>query len=215
MKENKLQKNKEKGFTHTPNLVSGFTIVEAIIAIFILSISVSSMLGLTISSYSSAKYASNEITANYLLQEAIDTVRNSRDTMVFQQNIPWGTFLDVYGKTGSSACFSSNGCTIATESFNPASPGSSISLCNITSGYPNSSSLPCPALKFNPNDSVDNSANYFYSVNGSGSASRFKRQVKMANTANPNEVEVTATVEYPYGTTFKTKILKMDLLNWH
>lgn len=203
MNLNKLKKNKN----------DGFTIVEAVIAVFILSISISAMLGLTVSSYSSAKYANNEITANYLMQETVDSIRNSRDTMVFQQNVPWITFLDEYGKAGSTNCFSSNGCNIATESFDSSNPSQSVLSCNESLG---SSKIPCSSLKFTSNDSVANYTNYFYSTNGTGSSSGFKRQVKMVNDiSKPNEVEVTATVEYPYGTTFKTKTLKMNLLNWH
>lgn len=189
----------------------GFTIIEAIIAVFILSISITAMLGLTISSYSSARYANNELTANYLLQEAVDAIRNSRDTMVFQKagdkNANWSAFLTAYGKDTTSSCFSTNGCGVSINSyFSPATPSSFLSACDANvSGE--GSTIPCPALGFD--DSAQGGSYY----SGSGT-SRFKRQVKMASTSNPNEVEVTATVEYPNGTTFKTRILKMNLLNW-
>ena len=94
---------------------SGFTIIEAMIAVFILTVSIASMLGLTSSSISTAKYTSNEIIANYLLQEAIDSIRNTRDTLVFQgsnNSTDWTTFLNKYGdKDSKTMCFSDNGWT--------------------------------------------------------------------------------------------------------
>jgi type II secretory pathway pseudopilin PulG len=119
----------------------GFTIVEAIIAIFILSISISAMLGLTVSSYSTAKYANNEITANYLLQEAIDSIRNSRDTAFQQKN--WVGF-----KTKYTNCFSANGCTISTVPFNPVNP--TVGICNESGG----NGIPCPIMQINGVNSI-------------------------------------------------------------
>lgn len=138
------QKNKGSRFIksystclkRSPEYSKGFTIVEAIIAIFILSISISAMLGLTVSSYSTAKYANNEITANYLLQEAIDSIRNSRDTAFQQKN--WVGF-----KTKYNNCFLVNGCTISTVPFNPVNP--TVGICN-ESG--------CPIMQINGVNSI-------------------------------------------------------------
>ena len=197
----------------TPNLVSGFTIVEAIVAVFILSISISAMLGLTVSSYSSAKYANNELTANYLLQEAVDAIRNSRDTMVFQKSgvnaTNWSAFLTAYGKDTSSSCFSNNGCGVSVNSyFTPGTPSTFVSACTADTQGLGGSTIPCSALQY---DDSAQGGSYYSST--SGSASRFKRQVKMVST-DANKVEVTVTVEYPNGTTFKIRTLKMNLLNW-
>lgn len=172
MNLNKIKKNE------------GFTIVEAIIAVFILSISISAMLGLTASSINSARYANNEISANYLLQEAIDSIRNSRDTIVFQQGGSW--LLSFLG--GYRNCFysmSPDGCNISTDSFNPASP----TVCKV------SDDTACSSVEIG------------------GDVSKFKRQIKMVQ-KSPDEVEITVEVEYPYGTTTKTRSLKMNLLNW-
>lgn len=198
-------KNKMNIFEKQKN--KGFTIVEAIVAIFILSISISAMLGLTVSSYSTAKYANNEITANYLLQEAIDSIRNSRDTAFQQKN--WVGFKDKYRD-----CFinnNPNGCNISTGlSFDPSPEYNgfqpTIRPCN---DIPLFGTISCPVLKYDTSITSTN----FYSFTGTDS--NFKRQVKMTvNPINPNEVEIIANVEYRNGTSVKTRSLKMYLLNW-
>lgn len=192
-------KNKMNIFEKQKN--KGFTIVEAIIAIFILSISISAMLGLTVSSYSTAKYANNEITANYLLQEAIDSIRNSRDTLAFQQK-NWSGFTTRY-----TDCFTNNGCNISTSDFQPdrtVNFAAEIKPCNESS--PSFGVINCPALKY------ATSGTNFYSFAGT-TDSNFKRQVKMVS-KGANEVEVTANVEYRNGTSVKTRTLKMNLMNW-
>lgn len=194
-------KNKMNIFEKQKNKNKGFTIVEAIIAIFILSISIGAMLGLTVSSYSTAKYANNEITANYLLQEAIDSIRNSRDTLAFQQK-NWSGFTTRY-----TDCFTINGCNISTSDFQPdrtANFAAEIKPCNESS--PLFGTIKCPVLKYDP------SGTNFYSFAGT-TDSNFKRQVKMVS-KGANEVEVTANVEYRNGTSAKTRTLKMNLMNW-
>lgn len=188
---NIFEKNKNKN--------KGFTIVEAIVAIFILSISIGAMLGLTVSSYSTAKYANNEITANYLLQEAIDSIRNSRDTAFQQKN--WVGFKAKYAD-----CFTSNGCYISTSGFDPSPRYNAFKIqirpCNDS---PLFGTINCPVLKY------ATSGMNFYSFTGTDS--NFKRQVKMS-VIGSDEVEITATVEYRNGTSVKTRSLKMNLMNW-
>lgn len=196
-------KNKMNIFDKNKN--KGFTIVEAIVAIFILSISISAMLGLTVSSYSTAKYANNEITANYLLQEAIDSIRNSRDTAFQQKN--WDGFKAKYAD-----CFTSNnpnGCNISTSSFDPNPVYNSFKIqirpCNDS---PLFGTIKCPVLKYDPSGASLS----FYGFSGT-TDSNFKRQVIMS-AISTDEIEITANVEYRNGTSVKTRSLKMYLLNW-
>ena len=186
----------------------GFTIVEAMVAIFILTISVSSMLGITASSAASARYSNNEITANYLLQEAIDSIRNSRDTIAFQTKDGsggWDKFLQRYGYP-LNKCFSLGGCYLSMDTFKVGDvAGSDISNCGST----------CPYLQYD--DSGDHLFyNYTY-----GDTSEFKRTVNMkVNANNPDEVKVSATLEWTNGdtsntrSTLRTQILTVYLLNW-
>ena len=191
------------------NISSGFTIVEAMVAIFILTISVSAMLNVTASSAISARYSRNEITANYLLQEAIDSVKNSRDTIAFQMKDSgggWDNFLARYGYP-NSRCFSSNGCDFKIDIFDPTnSLGIDILDC------PSSG---CPALSYN----ASGGTSLFYNhITGVGAVtSIFTRKVNMVrNISNPDELKITAVVTWKNeaSTTTKTQILEMSLLNW-
>lgn len=194
MNKYKIQKN------------NGFTIVEAMVAIFILTISVSSMLGITASSAASARYSNNEITANYLLQEAVDSIRNSRDTIAFQIKDGtggWNNFLQRYGYP-LNKCFSQGGCYLSMDTFKVGDvTGSDVSNCGSS----------CPYLKYD-----DTGGNLFYNYTG-GDTSEFKRTVNMKS-ITPDEVKVTATLEWTNGdtsntrSTLRTQTLTVYLLNW-
>ncbi|NVN97285.1 prepilin-type N-terminal cleavage/methylation domain-containing protein [Candidatus Nomurabacteria bacterium] len=198
MKLNKQQKNK------------GFTIIEAMIAIFILTVSVASMLGITASSAASARYANNEITANYLLQEAVDSIRNSRDTIAFQMtdgddstNLEWDNFLKKYGYPNGN-CFSTNGCDISIEDFDPtAIDGRDIISCNNDGGV-------CENLNYD-----NNMTKVFYNHSGHGDMSEFRRTIKM-KMINIDELETTVVMEWSNGdgTIPRTQKLVSYLLNW-
>ena len=197
MYKQKIKKNK------------GFTIVEAMVAIFILTVSVSSMLGITASSSASARYANNEITANYLLQEAIDSIRNSRDTIAFQMKAPnevagtaWKAFLGRYGSPNNK-CFSPGGCFLSMNLFKTED----------TTGFSDVSNcvLSCPYLKY------DDTASHFFYNYTEGVDSEFKRTVNMkVNPDYPDEIEVTAKIDWTNGnaTAPQTQTLTVYLLNW-
>lgn len=215
MDKKKIQKNKGSHFINLHSnclkrnheYSKGFTLIEALIAIFILTVSVSSMLGVTASSANSARYANNEITANYLLQEAVDYIKNNRDTIAFQKRevlgYGWTQFLNKYGYQGNTRCFSAYGCDIKMEYFNPATLSlSEIMSCDSSSG--------CNALYYND----DEGTALFYSHNPDlGFESRFKRKIVMKSIDN-DQVKITVTVDWMNGNLPKTQTLVAYLLNW-
>jgi Tfp pilus assembly protein PilV len=91
----------------------GFTLVEAMVAVFILTFTITTFLSVASSNLFAARYAKNEITATYLMQEVVDYIRNDRDTNVFLQNSDtvenaWSNF-----KTKYSVCSDPNtGCYV-------------------------------------------------------------------------------------------------------
>lgn len=70
---------------------SGFTLIETLVALFILSLVITSVISLLSSNIFAARYAKNEIKATYIAQEGIDYLRNLRDSVAFLQN-DWATF---------------------------------------------------------------------------------------------------------------------------
>ncbi len=189
---------------------SGFTIIEAMIAVFILTVSIASMLGLTSSSISTAKYTSNEIIANYLLQEAIDSIRNTRDTLVFQgsnNSTDWTTFLNKYGdKDSKTMCFSDNGCIIDVNDFNGSPSLLVVEGCG---------SGGCKNINYVDRNGDDYGSFYNYD---DGVLSRFNRTIKMSMVSgyNNNQVKVEAIVSYTNGSAGNKKTMSLItyLLNW-
>ena len=86
----------------------GFTLVEAMFAIFILTFVVVGLMTVVSSSLYSARYAKQEITMNFLIQEALDGIRNDRDSRVFLGDEHWQDFVDKY----TGACKENKGCQI-------------------------------------------------------------------------------------------------------
>jgi len=87
----------------------GFTLVEAMFAIFILTFVIVGLMTVVSSSLYSARYAKQEITMNFLIQEALDGIRNDRDSSVFlSDEYIWQDFVNKY----TSACEGDGGCQI-------------------------------------------------------------------------------------------------------
>jgi type II secretory pathway pseudopilin PulG len=103
IKTDKKTKNK-KIFKHN----KGFTLVEAMFAIFILTFVIVQLMTVVSSSLYSARYAKQEITMNFLIQEALDGIRNDRDNRVFLGGVVWESFVDEY----KNKCLENKGCQI-------------------------------------------------------------------------------------------------------
>ena len=87
------------------NFNRGFTLVEAMFAIFILTFVIAGLMGVVSSSLYSSRYAEQEIVINFLMQEMADSIRNDRDNRVFFGNLGWDGFISDYSKC-------ENGCIL-------------------------------------------------------------------------------------------------------
>jgi len=202
--------NKQKNilnlrFDKEGNLIRGFTLIETMVAVFILTTSLVSMLSLTTSSLFASKYANNEITASYLLQEAVDYIRNDRDSLAFQQTDyvggGWSAFIAKYNTGG---CFSVDGCYIEV-----AKTISNINTCAVSPAW---GTLHCPVLKYDA--SASSTSHNFYNY-VSVKDSNFNRKIKMKqNLSNPDEIDITITVEWLNGSIVRSRSLRSSLLNW-
>jgi Tfp pilus assembly protein PilV len=101
---NFAQKNMQTNTSKT-NRDKGFTIIETLTAIFILLISITGPMAFSQNGLRAAFQARDQITAFYLAQDAIEFIKNQRDT-----NILNGELL-LYGL---GDCTTGNGCTIDT-----------------------------------------------------------------------------------------------------
>ena len=170
---------------------SGFTLIETIVAVLVLTISLSALLNLTASSAVTARYSRNDITVNYLLQEVIDFIRNDRDTLAFQGNSDgegWTRFINKY-----YSCFSPKSCIIE-----PIKETNQINEC----------SGDCPFLNY-----IDNPSDTGFYTYDPGVESIFQRTVKMSN-VNPDEIKIEVIINWDNNGVNKSRTMTSNLLNW-
>lgn len=162
----------------------GFTLIEALVAIAILTISIAGPITIASKGISSSVFARDQITAFYLAQEAVEYVRNKRD----ENSIKGNDWLD-----GLSECMGSNICTI---DINESEPSNIITQC--PGGV-------CPVLRY------DDSTNFYnYST---GDNSIFTRTTNIA-TINAREVSITTTLSWSTGVLGKTFTVKEHIFDW-
>ena len=176
---------------------AGFTLIETLIAIFILTLTIGGLLTLAAGGYFSVRYSRNQIVANSLLQESLEYVRNSRDTL-FQQNGDWNQWL-----AGFSDCFTTAGCAI-----DPYTRGTHVVPA---AGQP---------IIFYPTFGFYGYAGGSYpSIVTSGTApylTTYVRTVTMKKSdTDPNQVIVNATVAWLNGSTQKTATQSILITNWN
>ena len=188
----------------------GFTLLETIVACLVLMIALNAMLTLISSSIFSARYSKNEITAMYLAQEAIDRVRNDRDSMAFLGS----NFLTFYGYDGAEGqkCFSVNGCQFNVTDWDISA---NIIECNAVTGEDNDG---CSPLYYN-DDALSSNENYYtYSYTGNETETTFRRKISMQTKSvgsDPDvELIVRVTIDWKNGGLPHSRTLTTSLLKW-
>lgn len=173
----------------------GFTLIETMVAVFILAISIVSLMNVVASSLFAAKYARDEITANYLLQEVIDYIRNDRDTVFLKSDNPeqgWADFVEKY-----KLCSEDQECYIEVSMLNGPQPCAEDN---------------CP-LYYNNNSG----ANKPIYTNDSGATgvvkSKFSRQIIIEDIGG-EEMRVRVKVKWKNGSLDKYRTLETSLLKW-
>ena len=182
-------------------LNTGFTLLEMIVAIFIMSVAFTAIITVMSASIYSSKYARDEITENYLAQEVIDYVRNDRDTTAFQGG-DWALFLMHYGMMPGvpSGCFTSTGCTVDVFDSNFST--------SVVACLP--SPAKCPTLRYDEN--ATNGSYYNYA--SGGVATNFRRTVYMGNSNSGDELDILVKIEWQNGKLPRSQVLKSSLLKW-
>lgn len=191
MKKQLIKKNK------------GFTLVETLFAVFILTFTIASLMTVVANNLFAAKYARDEITVNYLLQEVVDYIRNDRDTTVFLGNgTTWNDFVLKYEN-----CSGSNGCYLdvleALKEINLATINTEP--CSISDG--------CLFLYYNKD--ADITSGSFYNYNTNNVQTNFRRKIIVKpDILNPDEIDVTVTIDWKNGGKNMTRSLSTNLMKW-
>lgn len=195
MKNKTLQKN-------------GFTLVETLVAVLILTISIGGLLSLAAGGFFSVRYSRNQIIANNLLQESIEYVRNTRDSAFLQGRgwEGWKAMMNVDesgNQTGGSGegCFGSAGCIV-----DPYTSENKIKSCGIT----------CPNIVYYPdNGFYGYASSYPFSISTPGYETSFVRSIKLTPSSTMyDQVIVNATISWQNGTSTKTITQKDLITNW-
>ena len=100
--------------TNNKNKTSGFTLVEALVAISILMVAVASPMVIAQKGLNSANYSRDQMTATFLAEDAVEFIKNFRDYVGLNQD-PHGTAADWINYNGDlTLCMSPNLCNIDT-----------------------------------------------------------------------------------------------------
>lgn len=172
----------------------GFTVLESIVAIAILSLSISGAFSAVTQSLSQATIAKEEVKAFYLAQEAMEIIKNKRDSN--QLNIiknGSGHWLSGITQDVVDNCFFGKICRV--ESSNP----SNFSYCGTTWGD-------CLILR-------QNSTTFLYGYNATWPATNFKREIQIEY-INDDEIAVTVRVSWTKGIITREFKAKTHLFRW-
>ncbi|MDD2935622.1 MAG: prepilin-type N-terminal cleavage/methylation domain-containing protein [Candidatus Pacebacteria bacterium] len=177
-------------FLKTKNLKlktnTGFTLIETLVAISILLIAIISPLVLAKQGMVSARLAKNQLVAFYLAQEAVEYIRNVRDTNLLSE----ANWLSYLGDCQSGLCY-----------IDAQEP--------VFSSAINSCGIECPELnKYYPDV---NQENFLYSYE-SGSPSGFVRNIRIEDVPN-NSDEVSVEVEIIWDRGQRTFSVRESLFN--
>lgn len=185
---------------------AGFTVLESLVAILILSLSISGAFSAIQQSLSQFTISKDEVRAFYLTQEAIEVIRNIRDNnQLTKINTGSGNWL--YNITqGTSPYFCpfttasvKNTCTIDATAANKISSCGAVDWGN------------CPNLKQDTSTLLYNHL--------SGNETGIKREIQIENVAvdsnnNPVEIAVTIRIAWKKGLLDKEFKVKTHLFNW-
>lgn len=172
----------------------GFTILETIVALGVISLAIAGVFSAVRTGLVASINSKDEIRAFYLVQEAIEVLRQKRDN---NKLTSINSGIAVNWLTG-----------IANVASDPCFPGKTC----MVNGYTNTISVcsegwnSCPVLR-------QNASSYLYGYDGAWTATKYKREIQIEKNG-ANEVVITISVRWSKGVNnyeFKVKTL---LLNW-
>jgi len=201
IKNNKTNKKVSKLFS------GGFTLIETIVAIFILSLTIGALLTLTTGGIYSVRYARNQIVADNLMQESLEYLRNERDKAA-QAGLTWDQWLQTLNVSESGTpvdmstprgCFRDDGCIV-----DPYTTSSPIKECQQV----------CSIVLFYPDHGFYGYDTFYPFGTPTFVPTSFVRKIHVVRTA-PDQLVVEALITWQNGLNAKSVEQSMTLTNWH
>jgi prepilin-type N-terminal cleavage/methylation domain-containing protein len=158
----------------------GFTLVETLVAIAILSISILSTFTAVQSALQSSLFARDQINAFYLIQEAMESVRNTRDGNALANiaslssggsGVNW---LHGISESAGDPCYFGNVCIVD-------SPQKQMTYCGTSFGS-------CPFIK-------EDTVSGLFGYNNNWTDTKFKREIQLQQ-IGPDEIIVSVRVSW-------------------
>ncbi len=172
----------------------GFTLVETMVAIAILSMAILGTFTAVQTSLQDSSFAQDQVTAFYLVQEAVEYVRNVRDTNALH-NIatPGPSWLTGLSAVPSDPCYFGKVCTINALKETATTCLGGAGTCGI--------------LYEDPSSGV-------FGYNSAWTPTHFTREISLQKISD-NEVIVNVTISWTSGRFSKSFTVQEDLFNWH
>jgi len=201
---NKQESYVSSGYTlsHRKEKLRGFTLLETLVAISILTIAITATFSAVQSGLSSSIESRDQINAFFLAQEAVEYIRNIRDTNSLNGQ-DWLTGISL---NSTDDCFFGNSCIIdATKD-----PITDINALQRCSGA-------CPYVRQDQNSSHSTYA--MYGHDATWTQSPFQRIVQIQSVSGPTaaitEVLIVVTINWRKGTGVpRTFTIKESILDW-
>lgn len=163
----------------------GFTLLETLAALSVLTFAIVGPLSLASYTIRSASLSQNQLTAFYLAQEAVEYIKNRRDVNALTD--PTGNWLDGLGN-----CQGVKGCTIDV-------PNDDVNNC------PGPPDTPCPKVKYE-------SATGLYNQT-TGADTIFTREVRLSN-IETYEAKIEVIISWEERGINKSFTLEENILDW-
>ena len=190
----------------TNNANKGFTIVEVLISLTIFSIAVAGVITVAVQGSLNVNAARNKVTASYLADEGVELMRSMRDTAVVNA----GVGFEAAGWTAFNSPAFASLCITASCDIDPTNNAGS-------DPYPSASNISdcTPTAGFCHLYYVPSTGYYTGVVTTPGlTPSIFSRGIRLT-VLNPDEIQITSTVQWTEGTVVQSVTQTETLFNWY
>lgn len=176
----------------------GFTLVETLVAISILTLSILAGFTAVNNGIKSSLTVKNQITAFYLTQEAMELIKNKRDDNALNFiNEAATTWLTGMSAVVGDACYFGKTCRIDTIDR-------AVTDCALDIGG--------VCINLLQDTVVTSATKGMYGYNGSWTQTNFRRSIQFTSIST-DEVRVTITISWTQGATVKTFQVSQSLFN--